>query len=358
MTQYRVVVFLHNNNNRNLYADLDYCQDPNLLGPELSALAKQTSDYIGNSTEVSITTPRPANFDEQPKSPEECCTCSPERTAESTSSTTKRISTRNYDEEHNIDFEDSMMNSVFVKTVIKDESEMSPEELKQHHERLERVRQLTALLEGNGTKEWPLKLLSRNRRNAVAKYLIDSNVAVEKSETPSLPVGVSNVVVTSNVDTTTKKATTAAATLKQNEAEPDRKESPEILFKELISGHEVVVPNLTHYTAYRIQVVACQHRKKSPEPVCSTKMEWTVASTLALKGADDIDPTSIEIVYDVNITMKSAGVQKMRMHWNMPANPNGQIVAYEIEVKRVDDGVNYICSIIHIVFINSNVFYL
>lgn len=359
VTHYRVEVFLHNNNNRNLYADLDYCQDPNLLGPELSALAKQTSDYIGNVTEVGITTTttdKPVDMEEQPKSPEECCTCSAERVAESTSSTTKRISTRNYDEEHNIDFEDSMMNSVFVKNPLKNESEMSPEELKQHQERLQRVLQLQAwILAGNVSRAAELqpKLTARDKRNVLAKYLLDASVDDSPSSTTESSMVVSDISSTPTGDpanhtqdskggtTTTMTTTTAISTaLKLSDAEPDKKESPEILFKRLVSGYEVVVPNLTHYTAYRIQVVACQHRKSQDAPVCSQKMEWTVASTLAMKGADDIDPSSIEIIYDVNITMKNNGVQKMRMHWNMPANPNGQTVAYEIEVKRVDDGVS------------------
>ncbi|CAG7723244.1 unnamed protein product [Allacma fusca] len=92
----------------------------------------------------------------------------------------------------------------------------------------------------------------------------------------------------------------------------------------------IILRNLTHYTRYKIGVVAC--RKKSPDidndtRICSQMADDHV-QTKPLPKADEINATSVAH----NITGGT-----FRLHWEEPPHPNGVVLAYEILVKGSGD---------------------
>ncbi|UYV63309.1 InR [Cordylochernes scorpioides] len=92
----------------------------------------------------------------------------------------------------------------------------------------------------------------------------------------------------------------------------------------------LVMADLSHFTEYTIEVTACldENTNTSKQP-CSTKAITTVR-TLPLGGMDDINPHSIRINTD-NATMGM-----VTLHWQEPLNPNGLVVTYTIEYRKVD----------------------
>lgn len=92
--------------------------------------------------------------------------------------------------------------------------------------------------------------------------------------------------------------------------------------------------NLRHFAAYNIEVQACRERveneDKSKKNNCSTKSMKTYR-TLAMESADSIPPNTFKLSISGNNSLTI-----ITLYWEEPPQPNGLIVTYQIEYKRVD----------------------
>ncbi|XP_023210808.1 insulin-like peptide receptor isoform X2 [Centruroides sculpturatus] len=93
----------------------------------------------------------------------------------------------------------------------------------------------------------------------------------------------------------------------------------------------LIVNGLHHFTEYTIEIIACQEegKKVRTRSLCSSKA-LTTARTLKLGGADDIDANTIRVKTE-NATSGSIYIK-----WEEPKDPNGLIVSYSIEYKRMN----------------------
>lgn len=108
-----------------------------------------------------------------------------------------------------------------------------------------------------------------------------------------------------------------------------------IVFERLIPSSNLtfVMRNLRHFAAYNIEVQACR------EPVvndtksdnCSTKSMKTYR-TLAMESADNIPADTFKLKY----SGENNSLTIITLSWDEPSQPNGLIVTYQIEYKRVD----------------------
>lgn len=97
----------------------------------------------------------------------------------------------------------------------------------------------------------------------------------------------------------------------------------------------LVMRNLRHFTAYNIEIQACRERvgNESRKKNCSTKSIKTYR-TFAKESADNIPLNTFRIVTgDGN---NNSTLSAIKLFWDEPPQPNGLIVAYQIEYKRVD----------------------
>ncbi|XP_054706404.1 insulin-like peptide receptor [Uloborus diversus] len=92
----------------------------------------------------------------------------------------------------------------------------------------------------------------------------------------------------------------------------------------------LVVKNLHHFTEYTIEVKACQEPAIDLDE-CSSQAITTIR-TWPLDGADDIDVSTIII----NTENATSGI--ITVKWDEPKNYNGLILNYYIEVKSVEAG--------------------
>ncbi|RWS08270.1 insulin receptor-like protein [Dinothrombium tinctorium] len=90
---------------------------------------------------------------------------------------------------------------------------------------------------------------------------------------------------------------------------------------------QVAIQNLSHFSEYNIEVQACHEQEPEGGQRCS-KTTITYVRTLPLGGADDIDERSI-VFQTENIT------SNLIVRWDEPVAPNGVIVSYDIEYKRL-----------------------
>lgn len=95
-----------------------------------------------------------------------------------------------------------------------------------------------------------------------------------------------------------------------------------------------VIRNLRHFAAYNIEVQACRERvseelQKSNN--CSTKSMKTYR-TLAMESADNIPPNTFRL----SMSGENNSLPVVTLYWDEPPQPNGLIVTYQIEYKRVD----------------------
>ncbi|KAI4497351.1 hypothetical protein M0802_007598 [Mischocyttarus mexicanus] len=93
-----------------------------------------------------------------------------------------------------------------------------------------------------------------------------------------------------------------------------------------------VLKNLRHFAYYNIEVQACREVvKNDTNDTCSTKSMKTYR-TLPLKDADNIPPKTVKM-----FKMKTNNsFTDIKLTWAEPTEPNGLIVTYQIEYKRVD----------------------
>ncbi|XP_012280342.1 insulin-like receptor [Orussus abietinus] len=99
------------------------------------------------------------------------------------------------------------------------------------------------------------------------------------------------------------------------------------------SSFTFVMKELRHFAAYNIEVLACRERipDDAQDKPCSTKSMRTYR-TLPLESADDIPPES----FQMNLLGGNNSLTTVKLQWKEPPQPNGLIVAYQIEYKRVD----------------------
>ncbi|OAD57588.1 Insulin-like receptor [Eufriesea mexicana] len=93
-----------------------------------------------------------------------------------------------------------------------------------------------------------------------------------------------------------------------------------------------VMKNLHHFAAYNIEVQACRATEMNDTyKNCSTKSMRTFR-TLRLESADNIPPNSFKI----SISGENNSLTMVTLQWDEPSEPNGLIITYQIEYKRVD----------------------
>ncbi|XP_012056411.1 PREDICTED: insulin-like receptor [Atta cephalotes] len=107
------------------------------------------------------------------------------------------------------------------------------------------------------------------------------------------------------------------------------------VFERLIPSTNLtfVMRNLRHFAAYNIEVQACRERvgNDTKSKNCSTKSMKTYR-TLSMESADNIPSNTFEL--------KTSGENNsftiVTLSWDEPPQPNGLIVTYQIEYKRID----------------------
>ncbi|XP_076760117.1 insulin-like receptor-like [Xylocopa sonorina] len=107
-----------------------------------------------------------------------------------------------------------------------------------------------------------------------------------------------------------------------------------IVFERLVpsTNTSFVMTNLRHFAAYNIEVEACRAQEMNDTyGKCSTKSMKT-HRTLLKNGADDIPPNT----FKMSISGENNSLTMVTLQWDEPPQPNGPIITYEIEYKRVD----------------------
>lgn len=93
-----------------------------------------------------------------------------------------------------------------------------------------------------------------------------------------------------------------------------------------------VMKNLRHFAYYNIEVQACREVvKNDTNDTCSTKSMKTYR-TLPLDSADNIPVNTFRL----SISGENNSLTTVTLYWAEPPQPNGLIVTYQIEYKRVD----------------------
>ncbi|XP_063980749.1 insulin-like receptor isoform X1 [Diachasmimorpha longicaudata] len=92
-----------------------------------------------------------------------------------------------------------------------------------------------------------------------------------------------------------------------------------------------VMRNLRNFAAYNIEIQACRQQVANETDLCSTKTMRTYR-TLQLEGADNIPAGS----FKYELIGGNNSQQMVKLEWDEPKQPNGIIVTYHIEYKRID----------------------
>jgi hypothetical protein len=102
-----------------------------------------------------------------------------------------------------------------------------------------------------------------------------------------------------------------------------------ISFSIEVSGTEFYLTKLHHFTQYEVNVQACREKSKEREdtssPCSNTSSKFH--RTMQKKGADDIK--------HVQVTNQS--MEMVSITWKEPEDPNGVILCYTIEYKKLDN---------------------
>lgn len=93
-----------------------------------------------------------------------------------------------------------------------------------------------------------------------------------------------------------------------------------------------VMRNLRHFAEYYIEIVACrEYLINDTYNNCSTKAVKAYR-TLPIESADNIPPNSFKL----ETIGGNNSYTLVKLRWDEPPQPNGLIVTYQIEYKRVD----------------------
>lgn len=116
---------------------------------------------------------------------------------------------------------------------------------------------------------------------------------------------------------------------------PDKKENGVFVYFERkvpATNLTFVMRNLRHFGKYNILVMACRDKEANKdEPECSNQSMKSF-QTLRLEHADDIPSGS----FGANKLPSNDSTTSIKLSWQEPPQPNGVIVAYQIEYNRVD----------------------
>ncbi|XP_034171540.2 insulin-like receptor-like isoform X1 [Osmia lignaria lignaria] len=107
-----------------------------------------------------------------------------------------------------------------------------------------------------------------------------------------------------------------------------------VVFERLVNSTNLsfVMRNLRHFAAYNIEVQACRAQEMNDTfKKCSTKSMRTYR-TLPMKAADNIPPNT----FKMSISGENNSLTMVTLQWDEPPQPNGLIITYQIEYKRVD----------------------
>uniref|UniRef100_A0A5S6QCV7 Tyrosine-protein kinase receptor n=1 Tax=Trichuris muris TaxID=70415 RepID=A0A5S6QCV7_TRIMR len=108
-------------------------------------------------------------------------------------------------------------------------------------------------------------------------------------------------------------------------ASPSRKLAVPVVIN--VTGSNFTLENLRHFTMYEIKIWACQNQSVA-ENFCSKREVRILKSTLPVESKDDIDEASVQ-VYNASDSSNDRFIS-----WSPPEDPNGALVAYEIEYGR------------------------
>uniref|UniRef100_A0AAY4DN22 Tyrosine-protein kinase receptor n=1 Tax=Denticeps clupeoides TaxID=299321 RepID=A0AAY4DN22_9TELE len=107
---------------------------------------------------------------------------------------------------------------------------------------------------------------------------------------------------------------------------PDDKDDQKMTFR-VFSKESTVISNLQHFTSYKIEIHACNSLTDPPR--CSMAA-YVSARTMPEEKADDIiDPVIYELLPEES--------ESVYIRWHEPKAPNGMIILYEVNYKRVSD---------------------
>lgn len=115
------------------------------------------------------------------------------------------------------------------------------------------------------------------------------------------------------------------------------------VFDRLVASTEVtyMMKDLLHFAAYNIEIQACtEPGPDEKKDHCSTKSMRTFR-TLPSINADDIPSEN----FTVTKTVSNYTLTLVKLQWLEPPDPNGLIITYEIEYKRVD--IQNVSSLLH-----------
>ncbi|XP_036146603.1 insulin-like receptor [Monomorium pharaonis] len=113
-----------------------------------------------------------------------------------------------------------------------------------------------------------------------------------------------------------------------------------LVFERIIPSTNLtfVMRNLRHFTAYNIEVQACRELDASElndtkviPKNCSMKSMKTYR-TLSMTNADNIPPNSFTLIK----SGENNSLATVTLFWDEPVQPNGLVVTYQIEYKRID----------------------
>ncbi|XP_053740412.1 insulin receptor a [Synchiropus splendidus] len=92
----------------------------------------------------------------------------------------------------------------------------------------------------------------------------------------------------------------------------------------VLAKESTVISNLRHFTSYQIEIQACNH---PTDPKRCSMAAYVSARTMPEDKADDIvGPITCEVT-DMSVHIK----------WQEPAAPNGMIILYDVNYKRLGD---------------------
>ena len=105
-------------------------------------------------------------------------------------------------------------------------------------------------------------------------------------------------------------------------------------FEELVpsTNHTFVMRNLRHFAEYYIEVVACREKAINDSLNDCSPKAVKAYRTLPIESADNIPPNSFKL----KMLGGNTSYTHVKLNWDEPPQPNGLIVTYQIEYKRVD----------------------
>lgn len=98
-----------------------------------------------------------------------------------------------------------------------------------------------------------------------------------------------------------------------------------------------VARNLPHFSSYTIEIQVCRERVKGEEKLDTLKSNCSgramkTGKTLPMENADSIPPNTFRLT----TSGENNSLTVVTLYWDEPPKPNGLILTYHIEYKRID----------------------